>query len=262
MPEWTAFLLNSDTVMFTISIGLMLGLFLMETVLTMVVGAGVGHLVDHALGGAHASPHVPAGHMAPVHGLTSHAHVHGADSGQSGGVLGWLQLGRVPFMIWLVVLLTTFGLGGLALQGTVAAVSGHFMTAWLAAPLTFAASLPIVRKVSRGLARLVPQEESSAVDEDHFLGREAVITLGVATSDEPAEAKVQDMFGRHHYIRVVPSDGHPLPTGTRVTLMRRLSPGKFSADPLLGGLPAPDVSLNLVTPSMDQPVTPSSSQAR
>lgn len=255
MLEWTAFLLHSDTVIFTGSIGLMLGLFLMETVLTMVVGTGVGHLVDHALGGAHAQPHVPVGHVGATHDLTNHAHLHGSGGGQSGGVLGWLQLGRVPFMIWLVVLLTTFGLGGLALQGIAAAVSGHFLSAWLAAPLAFVASLPVVRKVSRGLGRLVPQEESSAVDEDHFLGREAVITLGVATAEEPAEAKVQDMFGRHHYIRVVPSDGNSLPAGTHVTLMRRLSPGKFSAEPMLGSLPAPDVALNLVNPNVIRPAS-------
>lgn len=256
MQEWTAFLLHSSTVIFTGSIGLMLGLFVMEVLLTLVAGGGVGHLVDHAFGGAHPHVHVgPTGHATV--GAHGDASTHAPDGGQAGGLFAWLQLGRVPFMIWLVVLLTSFGLIGLIGQGVIKDLLGHFLSPWLAAPLAFAASLPIVRTASKTLARLVPQEESSVVSEDHFLGREATVMLGVATATESAEAKLVDMYGRAHYVQVIPGDGSPgIPQGTRVTLMRQVSRGKFVVEPMLGTLPAPPSSLDLLATAARTPARP------
>jgi hypothetical protein len=36
------------------------------------------------------------------------------------------------------------------------------------------------------------------------VGRTAVITIGVARSDRPAEARTRDRFGRDRYLRIIP----------------------------------------------------------
>jgi Inner membrane protein YqiJ, N-terminal/Inner membrane protein YqiJ, OB-fold len=118
--------------------------------------------------------------------------------------LGWLRFGKVPALILLVVFLTAFGLIGLGLQKTVHAAFGLFMPGVLVCVVAFAASLPVVRVLGEGLARILPKDETSAVSEKTFIGRVATIILGTAKQGSPAEAKLQDQHGQAHYVMVEP----------------------------------------------------------
>ena len=135
-------------------------------------------------------------------------------------VLGWLQFGRVPALILLVVFLTAFGLVGLTVQKLAVDTIGSLMPGTLAALLAFMASLPLMRMLGGALARILPKDETSAVSEKTFIGRVATITLGTAKKDSPAEAKLEDQYGQSHYLMLEPDlDDEEFNQGEQVLLV-------------------------------------------
>ena len=68
----------------------------------------------------------------------------------------------------------------------------------------------------------MPRDESEAVSRDSFLGLSAQVTVGRARRGAPAEARVQDSYGRSHYVMVEPNNPEEVfPAGTRVVLLTR-----------------------------------------
>lgn len=136
--------------------------------------------------------------------------------------LGWLRIGEVPILMIIVVFLTAFGLIGLVLQSTTAGLLGRYLPQWLAVIPTTAVSLPVVRVLGGVLAYIMPKDETSAVAEDTFIGRVAVVTLGKAVAGSPAEAKLQDEHGQTHYVMLEPdAAGIEFPQGTQVLITER-----------------------------------------
>jgi membrane protein implicated in regulation of membrane protease activity len=134
-----------------------------------------------------------------------------------GDLLGWLGVGRVPLLMLLVLFLAFFGLAGLAIQQ----FAGP-LPLWIAAPAAAAASLPLTGLGARGLARIMPQDETTAVSLDSLVGRRATITIGTARRGSPAQARVRDVHGQVHYVMVEPyDDDHALGEGETVRLDRR-----------------------------------------
>jgi hypothetical protein len=135
-------------------------------------------------------------------------------------VLGWLQFGRVPALILLVVFLTAFGLVGLGIQKLAVDIFDSLMPGSLAALLALTASFPLMRILGGTLARILPKDETSAVSEKTFIGRVATITLGSAKKDSPAEAKLEDQYGQSHYLMVEPDvDNEEFRQGEQVLLV-------------------------------------------
>lgn len=166
----------------------------------MIFGASITGLGDDATGDAGADAGVDAG----------------------GGLLSWLGVGRVPLMVVLGAFLLSFSLIGLGGQAAIAAVTGGYAPAWLAAPAAFAAALPPTRWIGRLLARLMPKEETDAVSRDTFIGRIAVVTRGEARAGLPAEAKLKDSAGHAHYVLVEPDEGGAsFPAGSEVLLVEK-----------------------------------------
>lgn len=146
----------------------------------------------------------------------------GADVDGGGDLLGWLGVGRVPLLMLLVVLLALFGLIGLALQQFADALLGAPLSPWIAAPLAFAGSLPLLGMCGRGLARIMPGDETTAVSIDTLLGKRATVTIGSARRGSPARAQVRDVHGQIHYVMVEPHDDlGSLCAGETVLLVRR-----------------------------------------
>ena len=134
-----------------------------------------------------------------------------------GGLLDWLGVGRVPLLMLLVVFLAAFGLIGLALQQ----LAGPF-SPWIAGPVAAAAALPFTGLGARGLARIMPQDETTAVSLDSLLGKRGTITIGTARAGSPAQARVRDVHGQAHYVMVEPHDpDHAIAEGETVLLIRR-----------------------------------------
>ncbi|WP_260924429.1 YqiJ family protein [Novosphingobium sp. 9] len=187
---------------FTAAIGLMLMLALLQ-----VAGAAdlLGSHID-----AHIDSHLDA-HAGSDHGMPVDA-----------GLLSLIGLGRVPFLVWLMLLLTLFGLIGLGAQGLLLSLTGQPLTAWIVGPLTGIAALPATGLASRPLAHLLPSDETSAIHVGSLVGREGEIVVGTASPGNPARARVIDTYGQAHHVMLEPdSADQRFVTGEKVLLVRR-----------------------------------------
>jgi hypothetical protein len=139
-----------------------------------------------------------------------------------GGLLGWLGVGKVPLLMLLVVLLALFGTIGIALQQAVTALAGEPLAPALAAATAFVASLPLLGISARGLARIMPGDETTAVSLDSLLGKRAMVTVGTARRNSPAQARVRDVHGQSHYVMIEPNDdAQAIGEGETALLVRR-----------------------------------------
>jgi len=137
-------------------------------------------------------------------------------------LLGWLGLGRVPLLMLIVVLLALFGLIGISLQQLADALLGAPLSPWLAAPIAFMASLPLLGVSARALARIMPGDETTAVSLDSLVGKRAEIMVGAARRGSPAQGRVRDVHGQAHYVMIEPSgDDQSVAAGEKVLLVRR-----------------------------------------
>ena len=144
------------------------------------------------------------------------------DVGVDAGLLSLVGLGRVPFMMWLMILLSAFGLIGLAGQQILAALTGAPWSAWLAAPASGVLALPVTGAVCVPLGRIMPRDETTAIDVSALVGREAEIVIGTATPGNPARGKVMDHFGQIHHVMLEPDNADQrFVTGEKVLLVRR-----------------------------------------
>jgi|JI7StandDraft_1071085.scaffolds.fasta_scaffold01427_5 hypothetical protein len=135
--------------------------------------------------------------------LTPHTDVPAADVDSSiSRLLNWFRLGEVPVLMLLVLFCACFGVNGICLQSISSWLWSHTLPHSLAVPIAFMLSVPCYRVGSGVMARYMPKDETTAVHASSLVGLVAHITLGTATATLPAEAKVRDKFGYHHYIRV------------------------------------------------------------
>jgi hypothetical protein len=90
----------------------------------------------------------------------------------------------------------------------------------------------------RPLAAIMPKDETTAIDIDDLVRRDAEIQIGTARAGSPARAKVIDMHGQAHFVMVEPHDtATELPAGDTVLLVRREGQTFFGVQyesPLLG----------------------------
>ncbi len=140
----------------------------------------------------------------------------------SDGLLALLGLGRLPLLLWLALFLMIFGVIGYAGQQFWQALTGSLASAWLAGPVAAAVSLPLTGAGSRLLARIMPQDETTAVAVDSLVGRFATIQTGTARPGSPARARVTDVHGHPHYVMVEPDNADQiLHEGEEILLVRR-----------------------------------------
>lgn len=140
----------------------------------------------------------------------------------SDGLLALLGLGRLPLLLWLALFLMIFGVIGYAGQQFWQALTGSLASAWLAGPVAAAVALPLTGTGSRLLARIMPQDETTAVAVDSLVGRFATIQTGTARPGSPARARVTDVHGHPHYVMVEPDNADQiLHEGEKILLVRR-----------------------------------------
>jgi len=145
-----------------------------------------------------------------------------APSGFFNALMSVFGVGRVPFLIWLAVLLFAFAGIGVATQQTLIGTVGAPLPTWLAAIGAGVAALPVTGVLTRPLERLLPKDETSAVGLDTLIRRDAEIQIGSATAGSPARSKVIDRHGHPHFVMVEPHDPETtLKEGETVMLVRR-----------------------------------------
>lgn len=143
-------------------------------------------------------------------------------SGFGEALTALLGLGRVPLLIWLASLLLTFGAIGLIGQVWIAGFFGAPLSAGWAALAAGAAALPLNSLAMRPLGAVIPKDETTAIDLDDLVRRDAEIQIGTARPGSPARAKVIDIHGQAHFVMVEPHDAdQELNAGDTVLLVRR-----------------------------------------
>ena len=130
-----------------------------------------------------------------------------ADADSSSGFTefgSWLALDRVPLLVWLVLLLTTFGTAGLTFNFLSLTLLDTYFARWLITLLAVVAGLFFTARFGTFISRLLPKQESSATTADELVGTVGHITVGVARQNSPAEGKFVDAHGQPHYLLVEP----------------------------------------------------------
>lgn len=201
------FLTADENLAFSVALALMTLLALLEGV-GMLLGAGLSGLVDALLPDS----------LAPDMDLDV---PDAATPGPISGLLGWLYVGKVPLLVVLILLLMSFGLGGLLLQTLMRGVSGGLLPVWIASCAALTLALPLTRSGARLMARLIPRDETEAVSEDSFVGRVALLTLGSARPGYPAQARLTDAHGQTHYLMVEPDGEMELAAGSQALIVKK-----------------------------------------
>jgi Protein of unknown function (DUF1449) len=143
-----------------------------------------------------------------------------SDSGL-GGMFLWVNAGRLPLLILIILALGMFSIAGFFLQG-IAHGAGLSVPAPIAALAAAAVSLPAIRVTSRGIARIIPRDETYAVDDADFVGKVAEVSVGPLDQGLPGRVRLKDVFGNWHSLvaRASP-ESIPLPVGASVLLVDR-----------------------------------------
>ena len=196
MSVATDILLAPDVRPFAVAAAIMVSLGGIE-LLTMIVGFSISELVGHDFG------------------LDSDSH------NGIGGLFLWINAGRLPLLILIILALGIFSIGGFLLQG-IAHMVGTTVPVTIAALAAAAGSLPVIRITSRGLARIIPRDETYAVSDADFVGKVALVSVGPLDQGLPGKVRLKDVFGNWHSVAARASaDSPPLPVGARVLLVDR-----------------------------------------
>jgi hypothetical protein len=196
MSAVTDILLAPDVRPFAVAAAIMATLGGIE-VLTMIVGFSISQLVstDFAIEGEH--------------------------DGVIGGLFLWINAGRLPLLILIILALGVFAIEGFFLQG-IAHIAGTAVPVTFAALAAVAFSLPVIRVTSRSIARIIPRDETYAVNDADFVGKVAEVAIGPLDQGLPGRVRLKDVFGNWHSVPARAStDSNPLPVGASVLLVDR-----------------------------------------
>jgi hypothetical protein len=141
---------------------------------------------------------------------------HGLD-----GLFLWINAGRLPLLMLIILALGVFSIGGFLLQG-IAHSLGTTVPVAIAALVAAAGSIPVIRTTSRGLARIIPRDETYAVSDADFVGKIALVSVGPLDQGLPGRVRLKDVFGNWHTVAARASpDSAALPVGASVLLVDR-----------------------------------------
>jgi hypothetical protein len=195
------FLLMSGVTPFTISLLVLLGIVLVEFVL-LLIGTHFFGLLDDLLPDLHIDAD------------------HGHDLG-FGKALYFVGFGKVPFLMVFMSFLASFGLSGYGIQSIAQKLSGALFPLALAVPAAIVVGVLLTSRITAVLARIMPNEHTTAVSDNSLVGREALVTYGTATVQFPATAEVVDQHDRTHHIQLKASaEGESFEEGRKALIVR------------------------------------------
>ncbi|WP_371187493.1 OB-fold-containig protein [Thalassotalea maritima] len=196
------FILSDLNFVYNVALAIVVGLSLLEG-LALLIGASIMSLLDDMV-----DLNLDVDADVTTGGLTS--------------VLGWLCLHKLPLLVWLVIMLTSFALCGLTYNYIIASSLNIDVLYWLSKPFALLGAGFCCHYFGEAIAKIVPKNESSAVSVDGFVGKVATITIGKASKGNAAQAVLQDEFNQKHYVMVEPEQTqHTFPQGTTVVLLHK-----------------------------------------
>lgn len=138
------------------------------------------------------------------------------------GFLLWLNLGKVPMVVTLNLFLFFFAIAGFLSLSLGDSLGINALPWALTIPVAILATIVPVKIGNRLMSHIWPKDETAAVDSDSFIGRVATITIGVATHERAAEAKLKGPLGRPHYVMVfADNEDDSFPQGSSILLVGR-----------------------------------------
>lgn len=153
--------------------------------------------------------------------------------GDIGGVAGdffhWVGVGRVPILMLVAVFSGIFGIIGLTANQIASHNFGILLPPLLTAPIVFLLSLPLLSKSAGLIAKYLPRDETNAISVDGLIGLTGTIVSGTATNERIAFARVYDMHGTQHEVRVISATDDELPMNSKILLVSRNDQGQFLA---------------------------------
>ncbi len=191
------------------------GLGFIELV-SMLLGVSASGLLDDGLG-----HHGPGDH----------------EGGLLGGWMSWLNAGGVPILVLAVLLLSAFAVMGFFIQMVAAGFAGPLPTL-AAGPLALIFAIPATRWLSRGIARIMPRDETNAISQTGFIGLVGVVTIGPLDQGQPGMVRVKDMYDNFHILRAQAAPGYQIETGASVIIVDGF-------DGLFQAIPAPQELCNV-----------------
>lgn len=137
-------------------------------------------------------------------------------------VMAWMNVRGVPLLVYLMVALAFFSMAGFLIQDAARAVAGP-LPAWIASLTAIAVAVPFVRSANGTIARLVPKEESYAVNLSSLVGRVGTVAVGPLDQGLPGRVRVKDEHGNLHTVTASAApDTPPQPQGAAVLLVDRV----------------------------------------
>jgi hypothetical protein len=201
--------LASENLPFSISLTLMVGIALLEGLLT-IIGAGFSQFLDNLI----PDMDIPDGNIDTGAVMETPSLITKS--------FGWIKIGRIPMLVVLIVFLTSFAMTGYILQSIVKAVFSTYLKSYIAVLPALVITLPFVKTISLLLAKFVIKDETSAVSRETFIGKLATITVGTAKRGTPAEGKLKDEHNQVHYVRIEPEKNDvQFEQGTEVLIVNK-----------------------------------------
>lgn len=118
--------------------------------------------------------------------------------------LSWLNLGRIPLLILLILLLGLFAASGMAMQAIAEPVMG-LIPPLPAATIAGIFSLFATRRASKAIARIFPRDESYALADEDLVGRTGTVSVGPLEEHAIGRIRVSDAHGNRHFPRARPA---------------------------------------------------------
>ncbi len=160
-------------------------------------------------------------------------------------LFSWFNVGGVPILILVMLFLGIFAICGLLIQ-MVASHTYGLLPASIAATLSVICSIPLTRHSTRAVARIVPRDETYAVDLSDLVGRTGQVTVGPLDQGLPGQVQIKDTHGNWHTVRARAAKGEvAIPVRTIVLLVDR------TKDIFTAIVAPPDLQASAETPTTE-----------
>ncbi|MDQ8205395.1 OB-fold-containig protein [Pelagicoccus sp. SDUM812003] len=205
-------ILAPENALFAFALGFFLLIFLVQAI-SFIVGMEPFSFLDGLLPDAPIDLDVPDVH--PV--------------GFMDAIMSMLKLGKVPFIFTFIIFLFCFSLIGIYGQLVLDKLGLPLLPWFVASPVAFLATIPCLRVGNALMAKVLPKDETYSISSDTFVGRMSTITIGTATHEIPAEAKLQGPDKKTYYVRVVADEeGTSFSQGDQALIVSKRSEGLFT----------------------------------
>ncbi|WP_394130823.1 OB-fold-containig protein [Shewanella maritima] len=142
-----------------------------------------------------------------------------SESGLS-ALLYWLQLNRLPLMLWSMLFLLSFAVSGYSINWVTYQTFSQVTHPWVTTPVAVIVGLCFTALIGKLLAEVFPKQINQA--SSSYSGLVAKVTAGTAHKNHPAEAVLVDNQHQKHYVMIEPEyEGEQFGQGEQVVLLRK-----------------------------------------